>query len=294
MSRKPIQFGINPLLSGPTLEARTRLGNPYRELNLSEIDLDPSQPRKEFDTEQLAELAASIKLHGVLCPILVRAGVGGAFRLVAGERRFRACRLIGRETIPAIIDSSPEEINILEKQLIENIQRQDLNAIEKARAIGRLKDEKNLSIRDISSQLGISKSSVQRSLELLELPEDLLAAILAGLPESKILILSRVQDPVVRKELLGRLEELTRDELIEAVSSHSQSSAGEVLSHGGTDGKNGKERTVSDDDRRILDDIQRSLGLKSIISRKKDGKGRLIVEFYSEDDLKAVYDRLVS
>ena len=117
MARKNVQFELNPLLSGPTLQARTVSGSPYRELNIADIDVDPEQPRRVFDDEALAELAASIKEHGLLCPILVRLTAGGSYRVVAGERRFRASKLLGKETIPAIVESDEDKIKLGENRL---------------------------------------------------------------------------------------------------------------------------------------------------------------------------------
>ena len=214
MARKTLKFEMNPLLGGPTLEARTRSGSPYRLLPLAEIDVDPDQPRRNFDTEALAGLAASIKEHGVICPILVKVTAGGTYRVVAGERRLRASRLIGLETIPAIIDSEDaDENNTLAKQLVENLQREDLSAIERALAVGQLRDRYGWSVREIAKKLGASKSLVQRSLDVLGLPEDLREALQLGASESKVLMLQQIEDRETRKALLERIEELSRNEL---------------------------------------------------------------------------------
>ena len=203
---KQIKISNNPLFSGPSLEARSAAGivanGPYRELQISDIDVDPNQPRRVFSEEGLAELAGSIKEHGVLCPILVKAAEGGTFRLVAGERRLRASKLAGLDKIPAIIDSSNDsEGTKLAKQLVENVQRESLSPMEKALAIGQLKEQTDWSIREIAKQLGVSKGFVQRSLEILALPEDLQAALISGASESKVLILAKVEDKVARSIL---------------------------------------------------------------------------------------------
>ncbi len=287
MARKPIRFENNPLFAGPSLEARSKSGSPYRELLISDIDVDPNQPRRHFDAESLAELAASIKEYGVLSPILVRITEGGSYRLVAGERRFRACKLLGRETIPAVVDSGDDDGVTLAKQIVENLQRQDLSSIERAEAIGRLREVGKLSIRDLAAKLGISKSQVQRSLEILELPDDLRAALEQGASESKILLLSKVGDRAKRLTLLKRLDGLTREELEGELGGAEGGERGrEKVSHGGT--------KLSAEDRRVVEELQKALGLKVQLLRRSDSQhGKLVIDFYSRDDLSEVYRRLL-
>ncbi len=309
MSRKAIKFEINPLLSGPSLEARNRSGSPYRVIPINDIDVDPDQPRRSFDAESIAELAASIEVYGLLCPILVRLTPGGTYRLVSGERRLRAHKSLGLESIAAIIDSEDDESStILAKQLVENIQRTDLNPMEKAIGIGQMRDRFSLSIREIATKLGLSKSSVQRSLDLLSLPDDLQAALISGASESKVVALSKVTDISKRRKLLENLDKLSREELGEMINPVS------VVSHGGTlagedgtldgstyDISNQERQTlrVGDSktqisDQRIEETLRKALGLKVSIKRnpKALDKGRVVIDFYSASDLNEVYDRL--
>jgi ParB family chromosome partitioning protein len=298
MSRKALKFEINPLLSGPSLDVRTRSGSPYRILPINDIDVDPDQPRRSFDAESIAELASSIEAHGLLCPILVRATEGGTFRLVSGERRLRACRALGLDTIPAILDTQDgEQSDILAKQLVENIQRSDLNPMERALAVGQLKERFNLSVREIGVKLGLSKSSVQRSMDLLNLPDDLQAALISGAPETKVIQLAKVADVSKRRKLLDNLEKLNRDEL-----SYLLESGGDIeeLSHRGTVGsKDDISSRIGDSktqiaDQRIEDELRKGLGLKISIKRnpKSPEKGRIVIDFYSKSDLSEIYDRL--
>ncbi len=297
MARKNLKFEINPLLAGPTLEARAKSGSPYRLLPISEIDADPEQPRRTFETESLAELAASIKEFGVLSPILVRVTAGGTYRVVAGERRLRACRLLGLDTIPAIIDADDSETqSTLAKQLVENIQRQDLSPLEKGQAMAQLRDRHALSIRDIARRLGVSKSAVQRHLDLLTLPTDLKEALAAGAPESKILLLAQVSDEAARKELLAQLDQLSRDGLDSKLKALLGEKEGD-LSHRGTRSKSKKGRvSLSVEDKRIIDELQRSLRMKVQLLRakKRSGQGRLVLEFYSAEDLNELFKKLTA
>lgn len=297
MAKKTIKFNVNPLFGGPSLEARTRSGNPYRELRLAEIEVDPDQPRRVFDSGSLTELAESIKEYGVLCPVLVRIMSTGTSRLVAGERRLRAAKLAGLETIPAVIDASPsEDVDFLAKQLVENIQRADLTPMERSLAIGQLRDRYQWSIREIASHLSVSKGIVQRSLEILELPDDLQAALIAGASESKVLLLSKITSRESRKQLIAQLDKLSRSELEEIIAKWDRSvdSLGEAY-HGGTE--NLRQRIeLSVEDQRIIEEIQKTLGIKVHLIRKvgKAGQGKLALEFYSAEDLYEIYRRLTT
>lgn len=287
MAKKPLQFQINPLLSGPTLEARNKSGSPYRELDLAEIDVDPDQPRNEFDPGKLAELAASIKEHGLISPILVRVLPGGSYRVVAGERRYRASKLLGLQKIPVIIDQDEERGEILSKQLVENLQRADLTPLERSEAIYKLKEQNGLSVRELAERLGISKSAVQRSLEIRDLPADLIQALKAGVPESKVLLIAQVEDPKARALLLERVDALSREALDLEVRGGSQSS-----SHSGTR----KAVKLSPNDSRLVAMLQRTLGVRVQVVRsaKKPEQGKLTLEFYSEPDLVSLVERLLA
>ena len=294
MSRKTLTFENNPLFGGPSLSERNKSGSPFRLLSLSEIDVDPDQPRRVFEEEALKELTSSVKEYGILTPILVRITSGGTYRLVSGERRLRAARAAGLDTIPAMIDSEDgDESSLLGKQLVENIQRQDLSPMERALAIGQLREQFSLSIRDIAKKLGISKSLVQRSLEILSLPDDLQAALIAGGSESKILVLAQLEDRAERKKLLAKLSSYTRSALQELVE---RCGADETrgVSHRGT-ARSSKQTKLSPEDQRLLTEIQNTLGTKvSLVRKGKEGKGKLLIDFYSDEDLSDLYERLTS
>lgn len=285
MSKRKLVLANNPLLSGPALNERDRTGIPYRVLAVASIDPDPKQPRTSFDEARLGELANSIKMYGVLSPILVRPSrVSGRYTLISGERRLRAAQSIGLSSIPAIVDQSEEgtEDRTLSIQLVENLQRADLTPLERAHAIGALRDSYQLSVRDIAEKLGVSKSMVQRSLEILELPDDLLHALQNGAAESKVLLLSRIEDESIRASYLNDLDSLTRSALEKNIKQE-RASEGEV-------------GELSPEDRRIADEIQRALGVKVRMSRQtKDSQGgRLSIDFYSESDLQEIFRRLVN
>jgi len=298
MSKRPVKFDLNPLFGGPSLADRQKSGSPYREIAISEIDVDPYQPRRIFSEESLSELASSIKEHGILSPLLVRLLEGGTYRLVAGERRLRASKLAGLERVPVMVDTAPDDRDtVLAKQLVENLQREDLSSMERALAIGQLRDSYNLSIRDIAAKLGISKGAVQRSLEVLGLAEDLQAALINGAAESKVLLLAKVEDKRLRAKLLSQLSELTREQL-EAEIEMAMGGNSKV-SHRGT-AKGGEMKSTKGkltiEDRRIVEEIQHALGTKVHLLRSKKNRdsGKLILEFYNPEDLQELHKRLAN
>ena len=288
MSKRSFSFANNPLMAGPALEERSRGGIPYREIPISAIEADPNQPRRSFDEEKLQELSESIKLYGVLSPILVRAGaLPGRYTIISGERRYRASQLANLAAIPAIVSQGEgEDSRTLAIQLVENLQRDDLSSLERAQAIGALRDGHNLSIRDIAEKLSISKSAVQRSLEILSLPDDLLNALREGASESKVLLVAKIDDPAVRATYLKDIDVLTRAQIGQSVDQKRP-----TPSHDTTESK-----VMTAEDQRIAEEIQRALGMKVRMLRSSPNAegGRLTIDFYGEGDLQILFRKLVS
>ena len=288
MSKRSFSFANNPLMAGPALEERSRGGIPYREIPISAIEADPNQPRRSFDEEKLQELSESIRLYGVLSPILVRAGaLPGRFTIISGERRYRASQLAGLAAIPAIVSQGEgEDSRTLAIQLVENLQRDDLSPLERAQAIGALRDGHSLSIRDIAEKLSISKSAVQRSLEILSLPDDLLNALREGASESKVLLVAKIDDPAVRATYLKDIDVLTRAQIGQSVEAKRVAPSQDIV----------EPKVISAEDQRIAEEIQRALGMKVRMVRttpNADG-GRLTIDFYGEGDLQILFRKLVS
>ena len=170
--------GLGALIADAVDEPVTRelVVSAMQELNLADIRPNPFQPRTEFDEEALQELAASIKSIGIVQPITVRTIENGKYEIVAGERRFRASKLAGLTTIPAYIRKTEDE-SLLELALIENIQREDLNAIEVAISYQRLMDECNLTQDALSERVGKKRSTIGNYLRLLKLPPQIQLAV---------------------------------------------------------------------------------------------------------------------
>ena len=153
----------------------------FDEINLKFIDTNSDQPRKSFDEKKLHELSASIKQHGIIQPITVRKISENKYQLISGERRYKASKLLGKETIPAFIKVADED-NILELALIENIQREDLNSIEIAISYKKLIDELKINQENLGSRVGKDRSTINNYLRLLKLPP----TIQKGLIDNKI------------------------------------------------------------------------------------------------------------
>lgn len=163
-----------PAADGPSVHATG-----YRELPVAAIDVNPFQPREQFDEAALSALTASIRELGVLQPVLVRAVAEGSYQLVAGERRWRAAKRAGLRTIPAII-RNVENQSALEQALVENLHRQDLNAIEEAAAYQQLIDEFHLTQDAVAQRVGKSRSAVTNTLRLLQLPPTIQRRVMDG------------------------------------------------------------------------------------------------------------------
>ena len=165
MTKQALGRGLKALIPD-TPRARAGLV----EIPVDRIEANPSQPRRRFASEDLEELAGSIRQHGVLQPLLVSEGVPGRYVLVAGERRWRAARLAGLATVPAVIRERVDRDHSLELALVENLQRRDLTPLEEARAFEQLQTGLGLAQADIAERVGIDRSTVANALRLLRLP----------------------------------------------------------------------------------------------------------------------------
>ena len=169
--------GLAAILAGNPSSAET--GPDLREVPVELIGPNPNQPRRRFDDDALMALAESLRVRGVLQPILLRPVVGGTYELVAGERRWRAAQMAGLETIPAVVHER-DDADSLEIALIENMAREDLNPVEEARACSMLVDELGLTREEIGRRVGRSRVAVSNLMRLLDLPDEVLDLLEAG------------------------------------------------------------------------------------------------------------------
>jgi len=174
VENKKLGRGLGSLLSSGTKENKD-----FKFINTSEIQANLNQPRKNFKKEGLQELASSIKSQGILQPIVVRPIKNNQYEIIAGERRWRGAQIAGLHVIPALIKSMSDEA-VQEAALIENIQREDLNAVEEARAYKIILNNKNTDYEKLSQSVGKSKSHISNTIRLLELDEEILNYIVSG------------------------------------------------------------------------------------------------------------------
>ena len=238
---------------------------------------NPRQPRKYFAPEDLADLVASIKEHGILQPIVVTR-MGHGFELIAGERRLRASRELDLETIPAIVREASEQEK-LELALIENVQRAQLNAIEEAFAYKALIEEFGLSQEKVAERVGKSRSTVANDLRLLELPDEMRSALRSG----------KITKGHARM-LLAESNDKKREKLFQEMLSGGMSvreAESRVLG-------SGKRASTKDPNIAALEkSLREALGTKIGI-KERGGKGSIKISFYSRDELLDLIDRLSS
>jgi ParB family chromosome partitioning protein len=251
---------------------------------LSQIEVNPFQPRADFDSERLDELAESIRVHGVIQPITVRSLGNGRFQLISGERRLRASKQAGIKEIPAFVREAGDQ-EMLELALIENIQREDLNAIEVAVNYKRLIDECSLTQEELAARVGKNRTTVTNYLRLLKLPPD----VQKGIKEKKIDMgharaLVNVEDPVAQltiyKETIQK--ELSVRQVEDLVKQYTSPAAPKA------------KMPVNDNlplaYRKIQDELSSLFSTKVKIRKFRGEHGELIITFYSDDDLDRILD----
>jgi ParB family chromosome partitioning protein len=254
------------------------------EIPVARIRENPRQPRLRMDDDALAALAESVRQHGVIQPILVTETIDG-YQLVAGERRLRAARMAGLERIPAIVRQLADRQQ-LELALVENLQREDLDPIEAARAYRQLIEEFAFSQDDLAARVGRARSTVANTLRLLELHQAVQDAIVEGrITEGHARALGglpvdaqpRALATIVEAEMSVRQVE----ELVRRVREPRVAADPEV------------ERVAADPEvERVEEDLRRALGTKVRLARTRRG-GRIVIEYYGDDELARIYQRLV-
>lgn len=246
-------------------------------INISEIEPNREQPRKNFSSESISELAESIARHGIIQPLIVRPCEGGYYQIVAGERRWRACKMAGITEAPVIIkDLSDAEV--MELALIENLQREDLSPVEEAKGYMVLMDTYGFNQEEVSKSVGKSRSSVANSLRLLSLPDKLLNMlednkITTG--HAKVLLSFKDQDKAIEAAELVYKQGLSVRNLEKLCKVANNGSDSDVI-------KEKKRNGFYDEVELSLRDY---LGRKVKITEIGGKKGTLQIEFYSEDDL---------
>ncbi len=248
----------------------------FIEVKISEIDPNIGQPRKSFNEDELLELAESIKIHGVIQPVILTKR-GKRYELIAGERRWRAAKLAGLAKIPALVREYTDK-EIMEVSLIENIQRQDLNPVEEAEAFKNLIDEYKMKQDDLAERVSKSRSAITNALRLLKLDEKVKAMLAEGLiTTGHARALLAVEDKDKQQQLATKIfdEKLSvreTEKLVKALSEGKENKKEEKTS----------EKLVY---RKLEDSLKSILGSKVSIKSKQGGKGKIEIDYYSMEEL---------
>lgn len=280
--------GLSSLIPKKTVSSGTKLtsdedivvlqdGDRILRVDPGRISINPQQPRSYFNDNALNDLAASIREHGIIQPLIVTKK-GSGFELIAGERRWRSAKLIGLKEVPIIIRAE-EDQKKLELALIENLQRENLNPLETARAYRRLIDEFNITQEETAKKVGKARSSVANSLRLLQLPLVIQEALGSGqITEAHAKYLLGLEDP---SKQLAVLRKIVRQNLTVAQTDK------EIKRLGGTKAAKTKDYF----DRAKEDELSQKLSTKVEIKRRGRG-GQLLIDFYSEEELGEIIKKI--
>ena len=282
--KKVLGRGLGNLLDDSPSAKRAKANAGITNVPLGKIRINPDNPRKKFLKTAIQGLASTIKTHGLLQPILVRPE-DEHFRLISGERRLRACRELKLKTIPAIVKEFKND-DVQEVSLIENIQREQLDAIEEAAALKAILDSKEMTQEELASRVGKSRAAIANRVRLLNLPFNIQAEIADGkLSEGHVRPLlaiksealqSKLCDKIIREELNARqIEDLVRNYTGKAIK------------------KTKAVAKVSADIKALISDLEKALSLRVKINHNsKAQKGKLIIEYFNLDDLDKVVNKL--
>lgn len=260
---------------------------------VDEIDIDlivpnPHQPRSKISDESIADLVQSIREHGVLQPLLVSISDDpGVYQLIAGERRLRSARLAGLHKVPVIVKEAASR-ELLEIALVENLQREDLNPLEEAQAYRRLADEFAMTQEQIAARVGRSRTAVANAMRLLALDDDLKGSLAAGeISEGHARALLGIEDAAARRKAWGQVVERSlsvrdTEALVRSWPAHAPSSSPQVI----------PPQAGDPNVDALQERLRGALGTKVELRRNRRGRGKLVLYFYSDEELNAIAERL--
>jgi len=286
VSKKALGKGIDALIQQVEDPHSSAEQHDVSKLPLRSIEPNPHQPRTAFDQEALEELADSIKQQGVIQPIIVEKSTQG-YTIVAGERRYRAAKMAGLSEVPVIIRSFTEEEK-LEIALIENVQREDLNPLEEAKAYRHLMESNNLGQEGLAQKIGKKRSTVANSVRLLKLPEDMQESIVKGeLTSGHARAILSVVNPADQRILYQRI---LNDFLSVREAERQAAGFNKGIRSSEKDKKKKKSEPqvspeVQDIEQKFLDVLGTKVNLKGSVE-----KGKIEISYYSKEDLERIYE----
>ena len=261
-------------------------------LRISDIEPNRGQPRQHFDEAEIANLADSIRQHGLIQPIVVRPMESGGYQIVAGERRWRACRMIGMNEVPAIIKEL-SDYETAQIALIENIQREDLNPIEEAAAYRTLMDEYSMTQEQLSKAVGKSRSAIANSVRLLNLPEPIIEMLKKrelSTGQAKAIAAADSEEKMIELAKEAAAGRLTVRGIEKLLSKDGAETSGAEKSSDGKSAKEKKQGINFFTEMQIS--LENHLGKKVRISTQDGEKGSITIDFYSQDELTEIADKL--
>ena len=279
---QPLGRGLGALISEDLDRSLLQEDNErVQKLLISDVVPNPDQPRREFDQTALAELADSIRQHGIVQPIIVVRS-GNKYRIIAGERRWRAAGIAKLERLPAIVRSM-QELEEIELSLIENIQRVDLSPLEQAVSVYKLQQQFNLGLDEIAKKLGKANSTISNLMRLLQLPDSAREALRAG----------KISEGHARAILSLKAWPDKQEELLRSITDNGwtvrQAEQFATAAKAGADAKHAKTRTASESE--LTKQIGQKLGTKVQIKHTAKG-GQLIIRFDSDEHLQQISRKL--
>lgn len=275
MMKKGLGKGLGALINNEAIEDNAGV----LELKINDIEPNAGQPRKLFDDEKLVQLAESIKQHGIIQPIIVKKD-NSTFTIIAGERRWRAAKLAGLKTIPALIKDFTE-LQVMEVALIENLQREDLNPIEEANAFINLMNEFNLTQEQIAEKIGRSRSAIANTIRLLGLTNDVKKFIISGdltSGHARTLVIiesEELQKTAAEYIINNKLSVRETENYIKGLLNKKE--------------KNKNTKLVNPEYKYVEDKLKNILGTKVKLNANKN-KGKITIEYYSNDELDRLLD----
>lgn len=278
MRRPALGRGLSALIGQTELSEKL-----VREIPIEQIRPNPYQPRQQFSEESLAELAESIKELGVIQPVIVRQEGESDYVLIAGERRLRAARMAGLSTIPAIV-RTPTEQQMLEMALVENVQREDINPVDAALAYRRLMDEFGLTLEQVAQRVGKSAPAISNTMRLLQLPEYIIKSLKEGIiSEGHGRALLMVKDPTLQRQLWS-------DITTEGLSVRAAELRARELRPMNPTPRNAPESKpepspAPPEIAALQHNLSAYLGTRVQVVQWGGGGGRIVIEFYSEEEL---------
>ena len=295
--------GLSALIKSTDNEIRTAAEEAEKrgvlEIDVSLIDVNPDQPRKVFNEEEIQGLAESIKENGLINPITLREK-DGKYQIISGERRFRAFKFLNRDRVPALVLENIADSKMLELTLVENIQRADLNAIEVARSYKKLIYDLNIKQEELANRVGKSRSTISNSMRILDLSENIQNLVLESkITEGHARTILSLDDENEREEFAKEIVEKGYsvrecERIVKERKNNISNDSNSNNSEENTENQNEvkKENKKNPNIKRLENDLEKIFSTKVNVIDKNGKEGKIVIEYYSSDDLSRIMDML--